>query len=138
MHDRNVYNWTSMIDGYGKNGNSCKALELFSMMQKESLIAPDDVTFLSAISAFGHAGLVTKGLSIFESMEMDYAINPGMEHYACMVDLIGRAGRLNQASEFIKSMPEKPNADDQAALLSSSRLHGDITMADMAPMSFLS
>uniref|UniRef100_A0A7N0V880 Pentatricopeptide repeat-containing protein n=1 Tax=Kalanchoe fedtschenkoi TaxID=63787 RepID=A0A7N0V880_KALFE len=132
MCDRNVYTWTSMIDGYGKNGNPSKALELFSKMQRECLTAPNDVTFLSAISACGHAGLVTRGMSIFESMEKDYSIKPGMEHYACMVDLIGRAGGLHRAWEFIQSMPEKPNADVWAALLSSCRLHGDVAMADLA------
>ncbi|CAM8979598.1 unnamed protein product [Rhodiola kirilowii] len=132
MCHRNVYTWTSMIDGYGKNGNSSEALELFSKMQRECSIAPNDVTFLSAISACGHAGLVTRGLGIFESMEKDFSIKPGMEHYACMVDLMGRAGCLNQAWEFVKSMPAKPNADVWAALLSSCRLHGNVTLADLA------
>ncbi|GKC27139.1 pentatricopeptide repeat-containing protein, partial [Tanacetum coccineum] len=65
-------------------------------------------------------------------MEKDYSMKPHMEHYACMVDLLGRAGRLNEGFSFVMSMPEKPNSDVWAALLSSCRLHGDVEMASIA------
>lgn len=132
MSERNVFSWTSMIDGYGKNGNPGEALELFSIMQRAHHVEPNYVTFLSALSACGHAGLVATGRQIFESMERDYSMKPRMEHYACMVDLLGRAGTLNKALEFVMTMPEKPSSDVWAALLSSSRLHGDVEMANIA------
>jgi pentatricopeptide repeat protein len=132
MLEKNVFSWTSMIDGYGKNGYPDEALELFRMMQIEYSIAPNFVTFLSALSACAHAGLVDKGWEIFQSMENEYKLKPGMEHYACMVDLLGRAGRLDQAWEFVTRMPQRPNSDVWAALLSSCRLHGNIEMAKLA------
>ncbi|KAJ0453739.1 putative tetratricopeptide-like helical domain superfamily [Helianthus annuus] len=132
MPVKNVFSWTSMIDGYGKNGDPTEALNLFSQMQNVHRIKPNHVTFLGALSACGHAGLVSKGLEIFNIMEKDYTMKPHMEHYACMVDLLGRAGRLNQALRFVTSMPEKPNSDVWAALLSSCRLHGDVEMASIA------
>lgn len=132
MHEKNVFSWTSMIDGYGKNGYPYEALELFNIMQKHFHIEPNFVTFLSVLSACAHSGLVDKGLGIFESMERDYFLKPKMEHYACVVDLLGRAGCLQQAWEFVVAMPEKPNSDVWAALLSSSRLHGYVEMANIA------
>ncbi|CAJ2658885.1 unnamed protein product [Trifolium pratense] len=132
MLEKNVFSWTSMIDGYGKNGYPDEALELFRKMQIEYNIAPNFVTFLSALSACAHAGLVDKGWEIFKSMENGYKLKPGMEHYACMVDLLGRAGRLDQAWEFVTRMPQRPNSDVWAALLSSCRLHGNIEMAKLA------
>ncbi|CAK8530668.1 unnamed protein product [Lathyrus sativus] len=129
MLEKNVFSWTSMIDGYGKNGFPDESLDLFRKMQIEYCIAPNFVTFLSALSACAHAGLVDKGWEIFQSMENEYKLKPGMEHYACMVDLLGRAGKLNQAWEFVTRMPERPNSDVWAALLSSCRLHGNIEMA---------
>lgn len=132
MPVKNVFSWTSMIDGYGKNGNPVEALELFHRMQRNHRIEPNYVTFLSALSACGHAGLVSKGKQIFDSMSKDYSMAPKMEHYACMVDLLGRAGSLNQALEFVMDMPEKPNSDVWAALLSSCRLHGDVEVAKIA------
>jgi pentatricopeptide repeat protein len=132
MPEKNVFSWTSMIDGYGKNGYPDEALELFGKMKMEYHIEPNYVTFLGALSACGHAGLVEKGREIFESMERDYSMKPKMEHYACMVDLLGRAGNLKQAWEFIIGMPEMPNSDVWAALLSSCRLHGDVEVASIA------
>ncbi|KAF8411022.1 hypothetical protein HHK36_003561 [Tetracentron sinense] len=132
MPEKNVFSWTSMIDGYGKNGNPHKALELFNKMQRELRIKPNYVTFLSALSACGHAGLVAKGWEIFESMERNYSLKPRMEHYACMVDLLGRAGSLHQALEFILGMTEKPGSDVWGALLGACRLHGDVQMAGVA------
>jgi len=132
MHVKNVFSWTSMIDGYGKNGFPDEALELFGKMQKEYGIVPNNVTCLSALSACAHAGLVDKGWEIFHRMENEYLVKPGMEHHACMVDLLGRAGRLNQALEFVMRMPERPNSDVWSALLSSCRLHGNIEMAKSA------
>ncbi|KAL3522425.1 hypothetical protein ACH5RR_015259 [Cinchona calisaya] len=132
MPEKNVFSWTSMIDGYGKNGSPNEALELFNRMLLDPCVKPNYVTFLSALSACAHAGLVAKGWEIFYSMERDYLVKPRVEHYACVVDLLGRAGSLNQALEFIVEMPEKPNSDVWAALLSSSRLHGDVEMANLA------
>ncbi|XP_022848001.1 pentatricopeptide repeat-containing protein At1g28690, mitochondrial-like [Olea europaea var. sylvestris] len=98
----------------------------------ECCTGPNYVTFLGALSACAHAGLVAKGREIFQSMYRDYSVKPRMEHYACMVDLLGRAGSLNQALEFVMQMPEKPNSDVWAALLSSCRLHGDVELANIA------
>ncbi|VFQ83272.1 unnamed protein product [Cuscuta campestris] len=132
MPERNVFSWTSMIDGYGKNGYPNEALVLFDEMLMNLHVKPNYVTFLSALSACAHSGLVSKGKHIFERMEKDYSMKPRMEHYACMIDLLGRAGRLNQALEFAINMPEKPNSDVWAALLSSGRLHGDVEITNLA------
>ncbi|KAF9611518.1 hypothetical protein IFM89_032564 [Coptis chinensis] len=132
MHDKNVFSWTSMIDGYGKNGNPNGALYLFDKMQSGSGVEPNHVTFLSAISACGHAGFVSEGWEIFKSMERDHSSKPRMEHYACMVDLLGRSGSLKEALDFIMGMPLKPNSDVWAALLGASRLHDNADMAGIA------
>ncbi|KAI3456181.1 hypothetical protein Pfo_012844 [Paulownia fortunei] len=132
MPKKNVFSWTSMIDGYGKNGSPNESLALFNRMISECPVVPNYVTFLGALSACAHAGLVTEGREIFESMDRAYSMKPRMEHYACMVDLLGRAGSLNQAFEFVMQMPEKPNSDVWAALLSSCRLHGDVELAKIA------
>ncbi|WOL05214.1 pentatricopeptide repeat-containing protein [Canna indica] len=132
MPERNVFTWTSMIDGYGKNGIPDQALNFFYEMKKNHNVVPNYATFLSVISACGHAGLVSSGQKIFESMDRDYKLKPLMEHYACMVDLLGRSGSLHEAYSFIHQIPEKPNSDVWTALLGASRLHGDVEMADIA------
>ncbi|GAB4831381.1 hypothetical protein Ancab_005392 [Ancistrocladus abbreviatus] len=129
--EKNVFSWTSMIDGYGKNGKCSEALNMFGRMRTEHQIEPNSVTFLSALSACAHAGLIDKGKEIFKSMERDYSLKPRMEHYACMVDLLGRFGSIHQAWEFVLAMPEKPNSDVWAALLSSCGVHGQLEMANI-------
>ncbi|CAN1810515.1 Pentatricopeptide repeat-containing protein At1g28690, mitochondrial [Linum perenne] len=131
MVQKNVFSWSSMIDGYGKSGQPNKALELFSEMQQCG-VEPNYVTFLAAISACGHGGLVAKGREIFESMERDYSLKPRMEHYACIVDMLGRAGCLHEAWELVMGMPKRPNSDVWAALLNSCNFHGSVEMASIA------
>ncbi|KAL8166637.1 hypothetical protein V2J09_008136 [Rumex salicifolius] len=137
MPETNVFSWTSMIDGYGKNGKPYKALKLFHTMRKANRITPNHITFLSILSSCAHNGLLNEGKEIFRAMERDYSLRPKMEHYACMVDLLGRHGSVVQAWDFIKGMPEKPNSDVWAALLSSCRLHGEVEIANLAAMELL-
>ncbi|CAA7400747.1 unnamed protein product [Spirodela intermedia] len=133
MPERNVFSWSSMIDGYGKNGMAEEALELFRKMEEEDDdVVPNEVTFLAVLSACGHAGLVGEGKDIMASMERDYSVKPKVEHYACMVDLLGRAGNLQEAFAFIKEMPCRPNSDVWAALLGVCRLHGEVELAAVA------
>ncbi|KAI4312250.1 hypothetical protein MLD38_037082 [Melastoma candidum] len=131
MPNKNVFSWSSMIDGFGKNGEPHKALDLLKKMG-ERHVKPNSVTFLGALSACAHAGLVDQGREIFERMERDYLVRPSMEHYACMVDLLGRAGSVYDAWEFVTGMQEKPNEDVWAALLSTCRLYGEVEMARIA------
>ncbi|GFZ03599.1 tetratricopeptide repeat (TPR)-like superfamily protein [Actinidia rufa] len=65
-------------------------------------------------------------------MERDYSMKLKMEHYACMVDLLGRTESLKQSWEFMMAMPDKPNSDVRAALLSANRLQEDVEMANVA------
>ncbi|KAL6593994.1 hypothetical protein ACP70R_048895 [Stipagrostis hirtigluma subsp. patula] len=132
MPEKNVVTWTSMVDGYGKNGLSDEALELFGEMRKQRDVRPNHATFLSVLSACAHAGLLSQGQEAFQSMESEYALRPRMEHYACMVDLLGRFGSVRQAYDFIRGMPATPNSDVWAALLGAATLHGDVDMADVA------
>ncbi|EAY90173.1 hypothetical protein OsI_11738 [Oryza sativa Indica Group] len=138
MAERNVITWTSMIDGYGKNGLSDEALQLFEQMLRrrrrrhDDAIRPNHATFLSALSACARAGLLSRGQEVFQSMEREHALRPRMEHYACMVDLLGRFGSVRRAHDFIRGIPARPNSDVWAALLGAATLHGDVDMANVA------
>ena len=132
MPERNVFTWSSMIDGYGKNGMAQEALALLRKMLKDGDVVPNDVTFLAALSACGHGGLVSEGKKILDCMERDYSLKPNVEHFACMVDLLGRSGELREALAFIRKMPCRPNCDVWAALLGACRLHGEVELAAVA------
>ncbi|XVF59920.1 hypothetical protein PTKIN_Ptkin08bG0000700 [Pterospermum kingtungense] len=130
MKERNIISWSTMICGYGMHGHGREALNLFDQMK--TLIKPDHVTFVSVLSACSHAGLIAEGWECFNSMVKDFGVTPTSEHYACMVDLLGRAGQLNQAREFIKRMPIRPDAGVWGGLLGGCRIHLNVELAEVA------
>ncbi|GAV63119.1 PPR domain-containing protein/PPR_2 domain-containing protein/DYW_deaminase domain-containing protein [Cephalotus follicularis] len=127
---RNVVSWSTMIAGYAMNGESEKALALFSRMQSEGL-KPNYVTYLGVLSACSHSGLVSQGRAYFNRMAHsgDKNIQPRKEHYACMVDLLGRSGHLDEAFNFIKSMPMEPDSGVWGALLGACVIHQNLELA---------
>ncbi|XP_057825740.1 pentatricopeptide repeat-containing protein DOT4, chloroplastic isoform X2 [Cryptomeria japonica] len=127
MPHKDVTLWTAMIAGYAMHGYGHEALTLFHQMQG-TCIKPDYITFIAILSACNHAGLVGEGWKYFDCMSRDNNIQPSLEHYACMVDLLGRAGHLNDAYDFVKNMPLKPNVSIWGALLGACRSHKNIEL----------
>ena len=131
MPARSVVSWTAIISAYAAQGRGQEALELFSRM-KSMGPPPNASTFLSILTACSHSILVSEGKEIFTSMERDFSLRPSDEHFACMVDLLSRAGQLREALEFIEETPARRDGDAWAALLGGCRVHGDVTIAEMA------
>ncbi|GLJ18953.1 hypothetical protein SUGI_0338960 [Cryptomeria japonica] len=131
MLRKTLVSWNTMIAGHGMHGHAEDALALFYQMQKSGM-KPDCVTFIALLSACSHAGLVDKGWQYFEIMNRNYNIIPRMEHYACMVDLLGRSGCLDEALDFIKKMPLKPDFNVWGSLLGACRVHCNTDIAEVA------
>ncbi|XP_068661752.1 pentatricopeptide repeat-containing protein At2g01510, mitochondrial [Aristolochia californica] len=127
MPVRNVVSWSTMIGGYAINGESRTALVLFSEMQKEG-VRPNHVTFLSVLSACSHAGLINEGRYYFNLLAKSDNFRPRLEHYACMVDLFARSGHLEEAYNFIKCMPIKPDAGVWGALLGACTIYQNLEL----------
>ncbi|GAV84326.1 PPR domain-containing protein/PPR_2 domain-containing protein/DYW_deaminase domain-containing protein [Cephalotus follicularis] len=157
-----VYVATTLIDTYSKSGNLKMACEVFRKIQNKTLaccncmimgfaiyglgkeaillfnemcgagIRPDAITFTALLSGCKNSSLVDEGWKYFDAMSTDYKIIPSIEHYSCMVDLLGRAGYLDEAWDFIKIMPLKPDASIWGALLGSCRIHKSMEYADIA------
>lgn len=132
-----VVSWTAMIWGHAQHGSCAYALQLFRKMEQIN-IEPNAVTILCVLFACSHSGMVDEGLHYFVSMEETYGIVPEMEHYACIVDLLGRVGRLDDAIEFIKGMPVKPNEMVWQSLLGACRIYGDVELGNVAAEKILS
>ncbi|CAL5416567.1 unnamed protein product [Camellia sinensis] len=123
--------WSSMVFGYGLHGKGQEAICLYEEMLQLG-IKPDVITIVGVLSACGRSGLVNEGLDIYKSVVQDYEIKPTLEICACVVDMLGRSGQLMQALDFIKTMPMKPGPSVWGALLSSSLLHGNSEIRDLA------
>ncbi|XXG80063.1 hypothetical protein AAC387_Pa09g1011 [Persea americana] len=129
MQERTVVSWSVMIGGLAMHGRGEEALGLFSTMTRMGL-RPNSVTFIGLLHACSHMGLLDEGRRYFASMTRDYNIIPQIEHYGCMVDLLSRAGLLQEAHEFIKNMPIKPNGVVWGALLGGCRVHKNVEMGE--------
>ncbi|KAI9092022.1 hypothetical protein K1719_027957 [Acacia pycnantha] len=105
---KDIITWNTIINGLAIHGHAADALRLFDQMNAGE--KPDGVTFVGILAACAHMGLVTDGFSYFQSMINCYSIVPQIEHYGCMVDLLGRAGLLDQAIDFVRKMPMKPDS----------------------------
>lgn len=131
LSKKDVVTYTSLIAGYGIQGDGKAALKLFEEMTK-SQIKPDHVTMVAILSACSHSGLVVEGRMLFEKMSSFYAITPHLEHFDCMVDLYGRAGLLKEAVEIFKRMPYQPTPELWATLIGACRIHRNIDVGDWA------
>ncbi|CAA7061940.1 unnamed protein product [Microthlaspi erraticum] len=123
--------WNAIICGSATHGHAKLALDLYSELQSLP-IKPNSITFVGVLSACCHAGLVDFGKTCLESMKSVYGIEPDVKHYGCMVDLLGKAGRLEEAKEMIKKMPVKADVIIWGMLLSASRIHGNVDVAEVA------
>ncbi|KAE8706154.1 Pentatricopeptide repeat-containing protein [Hibiscus syriacus] len=131
MQKRDEVTYTSLIAGYGMQGEGHTAMKLFEEMANRQ-IKPDHVTMVAVLSACSHCGLVLEGQLWFKKMQSLYGIVPRLEHFSCMVDLYGRAGLLNKAKETITRMPYKPTTAMWATLLGACRIHGNTDIGEWA------
>ncbi|KFK28681.1 hypothetical protein AALP_AA7G032700 [Arabis alpina] len=125
---KNTVIWNEMIHGYAHNGRGDEAVELYREMISLGE-KPDGITFVSVLTACSHSRLVETGLEILSSMQRDHGIEPELDHYICIVDCLGRAGRLDDAEALADATPYKSSSVLWEILLSSCRVHGNVSMA---------
>ncbi|KAM1818861.1 hypothetical protein EV1_000572 [Malus domestica] len=143
MEADDVVSWNSMIVGCLRQGfaEEMKIDHFTYLSVLNSLAALKDMQ--NAMST--HCLIVKAGLRLINSWEMlllicmpslgvkmVYGIQPGPEHYACMIDLLGRSWELNEAEVLVNEMVVEPDGNVWKALLTASRVHGNIEMGERA------
>ncbi|XP_022973516.1 pentatricopeptide repeat-containing protein At1g71490 isoform X1 [Cucurbita maxima] len=123
--------YTSLIAGYGMQGEGRKALRLFEEMKSVD-IKPDHITMVAVLSACSHSGLVKQGEVLFAEMQSVHGLSPHLEHYACMADLFGRVGLLDRAKEIITRMPYRPTSAMWATLIGACCIHRNTDIGEWA------
>lgn len=131
MKTKDLVSWNTVINALAVHGRGADALTLFREM-KINGPKMDGVTFLGVLSACTHLGLVDEGFSFFYSMIEDCSIKPQIEHYGCMVDLLSRAGLLVEAVGFVNKMPIQSDAVIWATLLGASKIHKNVSVAELS------
>lgn len=131
MPTRNLVSWNAIMRGYAMHGKARETIEMFHMMQQSGQI-PDVITFTCLLSACSQNGLTEEGRYYFTSMSREHGIQAKLEHYACIVTLLSRVGKLEEAYSIIKEMPFQPDACIWGALLSSCRVHHNLSLGEIA------
>ncbi|KAF8049896.1 hypothetical protein N665_2097s0008 [Sinapis alba] len=131
MNERDEVTYTSLIDGYGNQGEGRVALALFNDMIVSG-IKPDHITMVAVLSACSHSNLVHEGQRLYKTMQCEYNIRPCLQHFSCMVDLYGRAGLLGEARDIIQRMPYEPSSAMWATLLNACHIHGNTEIGEWA------
>ncbi|PON92828.1 DYW domain containing protein [Trema orientale] len=129
MPTRNLVCWNAIMSGYAMHGKAKETIELFHIMQRNGQ-KPDFISFTCVLSACSQNGLTDKGWYYFNKMSKEHGIEARLEHYACMVTLLSRAGKLEDAYSMIKDMPIEPDACVWGALLSSCRVHNNVSLGE--------
>ncbi|CAL9209561.1 unnamed protein product [Musa hybrid cultivar] len=136
LTNRDQVSYTSIIAGYGIQGEGTAALKLFNQMI-DSGIKPDHINMVAVLSACSHSGLVSQGHKLFKMMTDSYGIAPQMEHYSCMVDLLARAGLVKKAEELLHKAPLPPTAAMWAALVGACQVYENTEIGERAAKKLL-
>ncbi|KAF8408728.1 hypothetical protein HHK36_004796 [Tetracentron sinense] len=131
MYGKNIVTWNEMIHGYAQNGRGDEAVHLYEDMIRSGE-KPDGITFIAVLTACSHSGLVDAGIRIFNSMQEEHGVEPLADHYTCIIDSLGRAGRFDEAEVLINKMPCKDDPIVWEVLLSSCRVHANVSLGKRA------
>ncbi|KAK6159668.1 hypothetical protein DH2020_003049 [Rehmannia glutinosa] len=120
LNQKDTASWTSIICALAMNGNTSRALQLFSEMIQVG-VRPDDITFIGVLSACCHGGLVEEGRTSLLCLPSNG------------LDVLGRAGLLDEAEDMINKVPDKDNkiiVPLYVALLSACRNYENVDMGE--------
>ncbi|GAV79059.1 PPR domain-containing protein/PPR_2 domain-containing protein [Cephalotus follicularis] len=99
---RDVFSWTSMIDGYAAHDCSNEALDLFDLMLLSDA-EPNEVTMVAVISACSQIGDLRVGKSIHAYIKKKI-VNFSLNLQNALLDLYVKCGCLNTAMEIFNKM----------------------------------
>ncbi|KAF5726582.1 putative Tetratricopeptide repeat (TPR)-like superfamily protein [Tripterygium wilfordii] len=105
MPEKNLVGWTTMVTGFLRSGQPCKAIDMYRKMQEER-IEGDEVVMLGLIQASAQVGDIKFGLSIHGYMirrgfHMDVVVQTSL------VDMYAKNGKLGLALLVFKKIDNK-------------------------------
>ncbi|KAI5082473.1 hypothetical protein GOP47_0002216 [Adiantum capillus-veneris] len=105
MHQiRNVSSWTTLIDGYARQGQGEKALNCFDEMQGNS-ISPDAVTYACILKACGAIKAAERGKEIHDEIVRQGLLETNVVLANSLIDMYARCGMLRSAHSVLEEIP---------------------------------
>ncbi|EXB58833.1 hypothetical protein L484_002770 [Morus notabilis] len=123
MKNRNVYTWTTIINGYAQNGASDEALNVFREMQERDRIEPNRVSLVSVLPACSsHASLMggkqIHGFAIRKLMNHDVSL------CNALIDMYSKCGSIDLARQVFEDDSFVKDSISWSSMISGYGLHG--------------
>lgn len=121
MSIRNVVSWTTIIVGYGRNGDGKKAMKLFNEMLQEGF-KPDELTLASITSSSGSLSSTAEVIQVHS-----YIIKCGFQAHLSTVNSLvtaySKCGSISNASQCFSSVLE-PDIVTWTSIIGAYAFHG--------------
>ncbi|XP_058083625.1 pentatricopeptide repeat-containing protein At2g46050, mitochondrial [Magnolia sinica] len=121
MRTRNVVSWTTMIVGYGQNGEGKEAMELFKLMLQEGL-KPDELTLASLLSSCSNLAAVNEAVQLH-----GHVIKNGLGTFMSigngLINAYAKCGCIASAFESFSSV-SNPDLVTWTSMISAYAFHG--------------
>ena len=99
--------WNAIITSYVRHGHDEEALDCFHKMQRQCLLLPDAVTYISILKACGHVGATCKGQEIHDEITREGLLDKSFLLSTALVDMYAKCGALLEAQEIFDEHPVK-------------------------------
>ncbi|KAF6169109.1 hypothetical protein GIB67_038606 [Kingdonia uniflora] len=102
MSRKNIISWTAMLVGYGQNGCSEEAVQVFSEMQRNG-IEPDDFTLGSVISSCANLASLEEGTQ-FHCQALVSGLILFITVSNALITLYGKCGSIEDSHQLFSEM----------------------------------
>lgn len=103
--ERDVFSWTTLINGYVKQGMSDQALRVFKLMEASG-VQPNEITMIPVFSACSQKGDLELGKSIHDYVKK-MNLNTSLNLMNSILDMHVKCGSLVTAREIFDNMRTK-------------------------------
>ncbi|KAL0380011.1 UNVERIFIED_CONTAM: hypothetical protein Sangu_0065400 [Sesamum angustifolium] len=98
----NVYTYSSLIDGFCKNGHSLQAMELLERMIRKRLV-PNSIAYSSLIYGFCKEGKLHEAIQILDRMKLQ-DLKPDAGLYSKIINGFCEINKFREAANFLDEM----------------------------------
>ncbi|KAJ0681420.1 putative tetratricopeptide-like helical domain superfamily [Helianthus annuus] len=124
--ERDVVCWTSLINGYVKQGMSDEGLRVFELM-KGSGVEPNEITMIAVFSACSQKGDLELGKSVHDYVKRTN-VNMSLNLMNSVLDMYVKCGSLVTAREIFESMRIR-DVFSWTSMINGYAKNGDLVMA---------
>ncbi|KAE8038129.1 hypothetical protein FH972_010671 [Carpinus fangiana] len=118
---RDTVCWTAMIDGFVRNGEFNRALELFREMQEDD-VRPNEVTVVCVLSACSQLGALELGRWLHFYIEK-YGIKLNHVVGGALISMYSRCGDIDEAWRVFDGLKER-DVTTYNSMISGLAMHG--------------